>query len=455
MHMHSIKQFSMIFAIPAILAACGGSSSETAQPAKYAGAMASQHAEKQPIQSIPGERKVYDLKWEQGQVSGVAKVPNLSDFHLNTPEFRLQDISLSFDRDGSTGQLYRLYRAAFGRVPDVQGFGYWKNQIETAGLTLQQVALSFIDSTESKVLFGSNSDNATFLERVYKNVLNRNSDPAGFNYWIGRMNAGASRVDILLAFTDSAENKASTDAAISKGMAFAEPNIAYLPVSNAVGPTNAAVGSTVEVDGSGSSDANGDNLYYNWSVVNRPTGSTTTFLNSNTVKAHITLDRVGTYELALFVNDGKSQSYTAAKVVVVAHSLIADTGMYTCSTLNATTAISLFENGHTYLDRNKNGIPCDSSDIAFESAPTVPQIADTGLYKCSAISHQTAILLFLQGHTYLDRDHDGKPCETYDITIENILYPTPPTSTPSTGMCWVNGYTRSNGTHVNGYWRRC
>jgi hypothetical protein len=117
----------------------------------------------------------------------------------------------------------------------------------------------------------------------------------------------------------------------------------------------------------------------------------------------------------------------------------------------------LYSTGHTYLDRDKDGIACDAPDLAYEKSPAVPPIADTGIYKCSAITHETAILLYLQGHTYLDRDHDGKPCESTDITLEAPVYvpPTTPPSTPSTGMCWVNGYTRKNGTHVNGYWRRC
>jgi hypothetical protein len=242
-------------------------------------------------------------------------------------------------------------------------------------------------------------------------------------------------------------------------MAFAEPGIQYLPVANATGPTDVVVGTKVDVDGSTSSDANDDSLHYIWSVTNRPSGSIAAFDDPSLAKPSIVFDQPGTYEVTLAVRDANSESYSPAKLNIIAHALIADSGIYMCTTLDATSAAKLYANGHTYLDRNKNGIPCDTADIAYEHAPTVTPIADTGHYKCSAISHETAVLLFLQGHTYLDRDHDGKPCEATDLTVENILYPpvyTPPsTSTPTTHKCWVNGYTRKNGTHVSGYWRSC
>jgi hypothetical protein len=84
----------------------------------------------------------------------------------------------------------------------------------------------------------------------------------------------------------------------------------------------------------------------------------------------------------------------------------------------------------------------------------VAVVPDSGTFKCSTISHEYAVLLYLQGHTYLDRDHDGKPCEATDLTVEKNTY-TPPAPLPAPKMCYVNGYTRKDGTHVNGYWRRC
>jgi Excalibur calcium-binding domain len=58
----------------------------------------------------------------------------------------------------------------------------------------------------------------------------------------------------------------------------------------------------------------------------------------------------------------------------------------------------------------------------------------------------------------LDADNDGIPCEdtenwTVDARTTSVVTSSPSGGSP--GRCWINGYTRKNGTYVNGYWRRC
>jgi len=451
------------FSLVLLLSACGAGTTDPASPTTVLATQTALRANVSPQQAAvqaglvtSGERRAYDIKWSQGMLTGTAKVPELSAFQFVVPEVRLPDISLSYDEDGVAGRLYRLYQAAFGRVPDVEGFGFWKNALDNHATTLPEVAEQFLSSAESKRLYGEKSDDSSFVARLYSNVLRRVPDEDGRNFWLNDLKTGAKRADVLMGFADSAENKARTASAVHNGMAYAEPGIAYIPVSNATGPSDAAVGVVIEVDGSTSTDANGDVLYYNWTITSKPSGSVAAFTNSSVVKPKITLDKPGTYELTLWVRDAASQSYSPSKVTILAHNVVADSGTYMCSTINAVDAQFLYSSGHTYLDRDKDGIACDAADLAYERSPVVIPIADTGRYKCSAITHEMAVLLYLQGHTYLDRDHDGKPCEAADTALETPVY-TPPTtpSYPSNGMCWVNGYTRKNGTHVSGYWRHC
>jgi hypothetical protein len=445
------------FCFALLLAACGAGTDDPSSPTVLRGSEAALRASSKVSVVTLGERRAYDINWSQGKLTGTAKSIGLSNFQFTDPEVRLPDISLSYNKDGLPGQLYRLYQAAFGRTPDVAGFGFWKDVLENQGLTVSRVASEFLNSAESKALYGDQSDDLVFVDRLYRNVLHRSADSQGASFWLNGLKSGVKRVDVLLGFTDSAENKAATAAAMAKGIAFAEPGVRYIPVSNATGPSHVPVGSVIEVDGSNSTDANGDVLRYSWTVTVKPSGSTAALTNPTAVKASVPLDKPGTYELTLWVSDATSKSYSPAKVVVVAHSIVADSGTYTCSSISAAQAQLLYSTGHTYLDRDKDGIACDAADLAYEKSPTVPRIADTGIYKCSAITHGLAVLLYMQGHTYLDRDHDGKPCEATDINLETPVYvpPTTTPSSPSSGMCWVNGYTRTNGTHVSGYWRRC
>ena len=76
------------------------------------------------------------------------------------------------------------------------------------------------------------------------------------------------------------------------------------PVANAGADQSAPVASTVTLDGSGSSDADGDVLSYSWSLTSQPAGSTVTLSDPTVVKPIFVADVVGVYEVQLVVNDG-------------------------------------------------------------------------------------------------------------------------------------------------------
>jgi hypothetical protein len=438
-----------------ILTACGGQPAEEnlAKLPLASGNMARDSAEVKQL--IPGERRSYDITVSTTKtLIGRSRVTSLADFEKSSLEIRLQDISLTFDEDGAAAKLYRLYRAAFGRSPDVRGLGYWKDVLDSKGVLIDQVAVDFLASKESQEIYGVSISNADFVAKLYQNVLGRTGEPAGIVYWVGVLERGGSRSAVLLAIADSTENRVLTKASISNGMPFAEPNITYIPVSNAQGPTNVPVGIPFAVDGTTSTDANEDVLDFAWSITTRPGSSSATVSQPNIVKPKLSFDVPGAYQVTLWTSDRTGKSFSAAQLNIVAHSIQADTGTNVCYRLDSGASYALYSQGHTYLDRDRDGTPCTPADVNLEKSPVAASINDSGQYKCSAISHAQAVLLYFQGHKYLDRDRDGLPCEANDVTVEKATYVPPPT-TPSPKRCWVNGYRRSNGTYVNGYWRSC
>ena len=64
------------------------------------------------------------------------------------------------------------------------------------------------------------------------------------------------------------------------------------------------VGATVALDGSASTDPDGDPLGYAWSFVARPPTSAATFLDSSTAQTGFVADVAGSYVVQLVVNDG-------------------------------------------------------------------------------------------------------------------------------------------------------
>ncbi|UJS17102.1 MAG: SBBP repeat-containing protein [Candidatus Jettenia sp.] len=80
------------------------------------------------------------------------------------------------------------------------------------------------------------------------------------------------------------------------------PNTA--PVANAGNDQSVHVGNTVTLDGSESSDLDGNLLTYNWTFISKPGGSSATLSDSTLMNPTFTVDKAGTYKVSLVVNDG-------------------------------------------------------------------------------------------------------------------------------------------------------
>ncbi|MFH0728120.1 MAG: PKD domain-containing protein, partial [Pseudomonadota bacterium] len=80
------------------------------------------------------------------------------------------------------------------------------------------------------------------------------------------------------------------------------------PVANAGSDQTSQVTDLVQLDGSGSTDVDGNVLTYAWSFVTRPSGSTATLSGATLVNPTFTLDKFGTYVVQLIVNDGIASS---------------------------------------------------------------------------------------------------------------------------------------------------
>lgn len=72
-----------------------------------------------------------------------------------------------------------------------------------------------------------------------------------------------------------------------------------------------SVGQQISLDGSASSDPDGDPLTYAWTVVTAPAGSTAALQNPTNNFAALTIDKAGNYVFGLTVSDGKTNSPAA------------------------------------------------------------------------------------------------------------------------------------------------
>ena len=124
----------------------------------------------------------------------------------------IESMMYSGEFRGRFGPLVRLYTAYFQRAPDYAGLMYWFDRMyptSGTGASLAQVSDQFAQSGEFVNAYGP-LDNAGFIIRVYQNVLGRNPEAAGYTYWLGQLNAGMPRGQVMTAFSESTENQNAT-----------------------------------------------------------------------------------------------------------------------------------------------------------------------------------------------------------------------------------------------------
>ena len=86
-------------------------------------------------------------------------------------------------------------------------------------------------------------------------------------------------------------------------------------VANAGPAQTVAIGATVQLDGTGSTDQTGNPLTYSWSFVSIPSGSAAILSNPTSPKPTFVADVYGSYTVQLVVNDGYHNSAPSQVVI--------------------------------------------------------------------------------------------------------------------------------------------
>ena len=75
-------------------------------------------------------------------------------------------------------------------------------------MNTRSIAKELMMTNEFKEIYASDSSNEKYVDSLYQNILNRNTDIAGFTYWVGQLNRKVeTKEEVWLGFTESAENK--------------------------------------------------------------------------------------------------------------------------------------------------------------------------------------------------------------------------------------------------------
>lgn len=110
-------------------------------------------------------------------------------------------------------EVAKLYVATFNRAPDSAGLSYWVNG---SNLKLSEIAQSFFDQPETQTLYPITTENREFIKDVYQNLFNRDPDIDGWDYWENELNTGTFTKNrfIEAVINGAQDNDISNDASI-------------------------------------------------------------------------------------------------------------------------------------------------------------------------------------------------------------------------------------------------
>ena len=104
--------------------------------------------------------------------------------------------------------LTQIYNASFKRLPDPDGLRYCISNFSSGNDDERAVASSFLASAEFKERYGEDVSNESYVNTLYINVLGRDYDQTGYDYWLSNLNNGVeTKYELLLGFSESLENK--------------------------------------------------------------------------------------------------------------------------------------------------------------------------------------------------------------------------------------------------------
>jgi len=98
------------------------------------------------------------------------------------------------------------------------------------------------------------------------------------------------------------------------------PPVNTAPVANAGVNQSVNTSTTVTLDGSNSTDSDNDILTYQWSLTNKPIGSSALLVESTSKKPTFIADVDGTYMISLVVNDGTKDSVVVSVTITASTS---------------------------------------------------------------------------------------------------------------------------------------
>ena len=151
-----------------------------------------------PAASVDSDGDGYPDSWNDGYTQNDSTTGLTLDAYPNDSSRWMGD-----DGDKTIESFVeRLYKNILEREPDNSGLDYWINRINST--SAEDAIMGFFYSKE---FLSKNLSNEEFVKITYDTILGRAPDSSGLQHWVGKLDDGFSRLNILYGFMNSAEFK--------------------------------------------------------------------------------------------------------------------------------------------------------------------------------------------------------------------------------------------------------
>jgi hypothetical protein len=277
------------------------------------------------VQSVPGNRRAFDVTARAAVVNAGDRATDVAARLTSThPNVVVLDGVVSFGDVPRNSVLNpRISRDTFKlriTVPRLMSLGQLLTFVHGAHQSLSwQVSYGNGTPQNRAPTADAGADQTTFLGQPATLNGGGSSDPDGqalsYSWSLVSRPTGSSATlvnatSVQPSITPDREGDYLIQLVVADGALTSAPDTVQVstlnaaPVANAGADQTAVTGTAVVLNGSGSTDVDGDALTYSWSIVSRPAGSLAEIVDPSMVLAGFTPDLPGDYLLELVVDDG-------------------------------------------------------------------------------------------------------------------------------------------------------
>ncbi|MDC8803651.1 Ig-like domain-containing protein [Halomonas pacifica] len=158
------------------------------------------------LASYEGNRDDYLVTQEHGVITVTLKEdPSDVDTLVNIETLSFADGEERLTYDDDLAWITGLYAQVLGRQADVGGVQYWA-QRHAEGMSEADMAISFMASTESGQRLSVQEEGIdAVLDTLYQSLLGREGDAEGHAYWADRLASGVAVEEVVASFVGSEE----------------------------------------------------------------------------------------------------------------------------------------------------------------------------------------------------------------------------------------------------------